>query len=73
MMERMVNLEKKVEEKNSKMMSMLQSINSKIGNNPVGSQPTFTQSYAGIAAGRHQGRQHQLTVPGGQNERDLLA
>ena len=65
MMERMVNLEKKVEEKNSKMMSMLQSINSKIGNNPVGSQPTFTQSYAGIAAGRHQGRQHQLTVPGG--------
>ena len=46
MMERMVNLEKKVEEKNSEMMSMLQSINSKIGNTPVGSQPTFTQSYA---------------------------
>ena len=65
---------KKVDEKNNMMMSLLQSISSKMntGSTPI-STPSFTQTYAGAAAAaavpRNQGRQQYLNIQGG-NYRD---
>ena len=62
MMEKMTTLEKKVDEKNTVMFNMLQSIMTRMN------QPTITAgaSYAGVAGfGHQQGRPQHLQVPGG--------
>ena len=75
LLERMQTLEKKVEDKNNVMMNMLQSICTKMNSAAQGSsQPSFTHTYAGVAAStisRSQQRNtNLLNPPRGVQSRD---
>ena len=73
-LERMQMLERKVDEKNTSMMSMLQSTCSKMNTPAPAAQPSFTQTYARAASPStmrmHQGRPQHLNIPGGVQGRD---